>query len=71
MVKDTFSYLLLTAGMLSVLVSFWGINLTASKFNFISESIKLWNFVLFVALFAAGWISISFGVANRSSKATC
>lgn len=68
MVKDIFSSLLLTAGILSVLISLWGINLTASEFNFVSESIKLWNFVLFVALLAAGWISIGFTAAHRYSK---
>jgi hypothetical protein len=70
MVKDAFSFLLLTAGILSVLVSLWGINLTASNVGFISESGIFWNVVLFIALTAAGWISIGSAVANRSSKAT-
>ncbi|RZN33549.1 MAG: hypothetical protein EFT35_10515 [Methanophagales archaeon ANME-1-THS] len=66
MADDAFFFALLTAGILSLVVGFWGIYLTASTIGYISASwIVFWNVILFAALIAAGGISIGYAVGKR------
>ena len=76
MVKDVFSFALVTVGILSLVVGFWGIYITAimarevllrlSMLGYVSElGVVFWNVILFAALIAAGGISIGYAVGKR------
>jgi len=66
MVKDLFSFALVIAGILSLMVGFWGIYLTATMVGYVSESrFVFWNVILFAALIAAGGIAIGYAVGKR------
>lgn len=66
MVKDTFSFALVTAGLLSLIVGFWGIHITATMIRYVSEStIVFWNVILFATLIAAGSLTIGYVVGKK------
>ena len=66
MVKDVFSFALVTAGTLSLLIGFWGIHITATMVGHFSASKALfWNVILFAALIAAGGIAIGYAVGKK------
>lgn len=66
MVKDTFAFALVTAGLLSVLIGFWGIYITATLVGYLDESrVLFWNVILFAALIAAGSLAIGYVVGKR------
>ncbi len=76
MVKDAFSIALVIAGILSLLVGFGGIYITARMVRelifrlaivgYISEStVVFWNVILFAALIAAGGIALGYAVGKR------
>lgn len=66
MVKDVFSFALVTAGLLSMIVGFWGIHITATMVGYVSEStIVFWNVILFATLIAAGSLAIGYVVGKR------
>ena len=65
MKKDVFSIALVIAGILSLLVGFWGIHITAMMLGYISElRIVLWNVILFATLIAAGSLAIGYAVGK-------
>jgi len=64
--KDLFSFALVTAGILSLVVGFWGTYLTATMVGYVSElRFVFWHVILFAALIAAGGISIGYAVGKR------
>jgi hypothetical protein len=66
MVKDAFFIALVMAGILSVIVGFWGIYITAMMIGYFSESrIVFWNVILFAALIAAGSLAIGYVVGKK------
>lgn len=66
MVKDVFSFALVTAGILSMIIGFWGIHITATMVGYVSDSrVVFWNVILFAALVGAGGVAIGFAVAKR------
>jgi len=66
MIKDAFSIALVTAGILSVIVGFWGIHITATMIGYISESrIVFWNVILFASLTTAGSLAIGYVVGKN------
>ena len=66
MVKDVFSFALVTAGVLSMIVGFWGIHVTATMVDYLSEStIVFWNVILFATLIAAGSLAIGYTVGKK------
>jgi hypothetical protein len=66
MMRDIFSFALVIAGILSLVLGFWGIYLTAMMVSYMSESrFVFWNVVLFATLIAAGGIAIGYAVGKR------
>jgi hypothetical protein len=74
MVKDLFSFALVIAGILSLMVGFWGIYLTATMVGYLTAPMVgyvselrfvFWNVILFAALIAAGGIAIGYAVGKR------
>ncbi len=66
MVKDVFSFALATAGVLSLIVGFWGIHITATMVSYFSEStIIFWNVILFATLISAGSLAIGYTVGKK------
>lgn len=76
MVKDVFYFALVTVGILSLVVGFWGIYVTAimtrelllrlSMLGYVSElRVVFWNVILFATLIAAGGISIGYAVGKK------
>ncbi len=66
MVKDVFSFALVTAGILSLIIGFWGIHIAAAMVGYVIEStIVFWNVILFAALIAAGGIAIGYAVGKK------
>lgn len=66
MVKDIFSFALVTAGVLSWIIGFWGIHIVATMVRYVSEStIVFWNVILFAALIAAGSLAIGYVVGKK------
>ena len=66
MVKDVFSFALITAGVLSMIVGFWGIHITATMVDYLSEStIVFWNVILFATLVSAGSLAIGYTVGKK------
>jgi len=68
MVKDVFSFALVTAGLLSLLIGFWGIHVTATMvWHFSDSTVLFWNVILFAALISAGGIAIGYVVGKRQA----
>ncbi len=76
MVKDVFSFALITVGILSLVVGFWGIYITAimtrelilrlSMLGYVSElRVVFWNVILFATLIAAGGIALGYAVGKK------
>ena len=76
MVKDVFSFALITVGILSLVVGFWGIYITAimtrelllrlSMLGYVSElRVVFWNVILFATLIGAGGIAIGYAVGKK------
>jgi hypothetical protein len=66
MIKNAFFIALVIAGILSLLVGFWGIHITAATIGYFSESrIIFWNVILFAALIAAGSLAIGYVVGKK------
>jgi hypothetical protein len=76
MVKDVFSFALVTVGILSMVVGFWGIYITAiltrelllrlSMLGYVSElRVVFWNVILFATLIGAGGIAIGYAVGKK------
>jgi hypothetical protein len=66
MVKDAFFIALVTAGVLSLLIGFWGIHITAATIRYFSESRSIfWNVILFATLIAAGSLAIGYVVGKK------
>ena len=76
MVKDVFSFALVTVGILSLVVGFWGIYVTAimtrelilrlSMLGYVSElRVVFWNVILFATLIGAGGIAIGYAVGKK------
>jgi len=76
MVKDVFYFALVTVGILSLVVGFWGIYITAimtrelilrlSLLGYVSElRVVFWNVILFATLIGAGGIAIGYAVGKK------
>jgi len=76
MVKDVFYFALVTVGILSLVVGFWGIYITAimtrelilrlSMLGYVSElRVVFWNVILFATLIGAGGIAIGYAVGKK------
>lgn len=76
MAKDVFYFALVTVGILSLIVGFWGIYTTAimtrelllrlSMLGYISElRVVFWNVILFATLIGAGGIAIGYAVGKK------
>ena len=66
MVKDIFSFALVTAGILSMIIGFWGIHITATMVGYVSDSrVVFWNVILFAALVGAGGIALGYVVGKK------
>lgn len=76
MVKDVFYFALVTVGILSLVVGFWGIYVTAimtrelllrlSMLGYVSElRVVFWNVILFATLIGAGGIAIGYAVGKK------
>ena len=76
MVKDVFYFALITVGILSLVVGFWGIYITAimtrelilrlSMLGYVSElRVVFWNVILFATLIGAGGIAIGYAVGKK------
>jgi len=76
MVKDVFYFALVTVGILSLIVGFWGIYVTAimtrelllrlSMLGYVSElRVVFWNVILFATLIGAGGIAIGYAVGKK------
>ena len=76
MVKDVFYFALVTVGILSLIVGFWGIYITAimtrelilrlSMLGYVSElRVVFWNVILFATLIGAGGVAIGYAVGKK------
>ena len=66
MVKDAFPIALAIAGILSLLVGFRGIQISAAMIGCVIESrIMFWNVILFATLIAAGGIALGYAVGKK------